>query len=132
MVSSDLFMNPQKLTIVLLACMGCSSGDSSEPPPRCGAAYAIGEPAVEQVTIFQGGEDGYPVYRIPAAVTTNTGALLAFAGVQLALVIRDMSERRDLFVVVMILGIALATNLAVGFVIGIVLAYALRSKMLEV
>jgi len=60
------------------------------------------------------------------------GALLAYAGVQLALVILDVTERRDLFVVVMLLGISLATNLAVGFVVGIILAYALRHPRVEV
>ena len=60
------------------------------------------------------------------------GALLAYAGVQLALVILDVTERRDLFVVIMLVGIALATNLAVGFVVGIILAYALKHSRFDV
>lgn len=60
------------------------------------------------------------------------GALLAFAGVQLALVILDVTERRDLFVVIMLVGVALATNLALGFLVGIVFAYALKHPRFEV
>lgn len=60
------------------------------------------------------------------------GALLAYAGVQLALVILDVTDRRDLFVVIMLVGIALATNLAVGFLVGIILAYALKHRRFDV
>jgi sialidase-1 len=58
----------------------CDGGDSAPAPdPRCEPEFALGDPPLEQVTIFQGGEGGYPVYRIPALVTTDSGALLAFA-----------------------------------------------------
>ena len=60
------------------------------------------------------------------------GVLLIFAGSQLALTIIDLNERKDLFVALVILGITLASNLAVGFVVGIALAYALKSKRLNV
>ena len=60
------------------------------------------------------------------------GALLVFAGTQLALTILDVKERRDLFVVVAILGVSLATNLAIGFGVGIVLAYAFKARILKV
>jgi SulP family sulfate permease len=43
-----------------------------------------------------------------------------------------MKERKDLFVVLMILGITLASNLAVGFIAGILIAYALKSEKLKV
>jgi sialidase-1 len=62
---------------VILACT--DDGASSDPTSRCGTDSALGDLQLEQRTIFQGGEDGYPVYRIPAAVTTETGALIAFA-----------------------------------------------------
>jgi SulP family sulfate permease len=58
------------------------------------------------------------------------GVLLLFAGSQLALTILDVNERKDLFVVVTILGITLAANLAAGFMAGIVLAYLLRVEKL--
>jgi len=66
---------------------------------------------------------------IPMAIL---GVLLLFAGSQLALTIVDVSERKDLFVVVTMLGITLAATLAVGFLVGIVLAYLLRLEKLTV
>jgi len=69
------------------------------------------------------------VYLIPMSIL---GVLLLFAGSQLALTVIDMRERKDLFVALVILGITLASNLAVGFVAGIGVAYALRSDRLSV
>jgi SulP family sulfate permease len=69
------------------------------------------------------------VYLVPMAVL---GVLLVFAGSQLALTIIDMRQRKDLFVVLLMLGITLASNLAVGFVAGIAIAYALKSEILTV
>ena len=60
------------------------------------------------------------------------GVLLLFAGSQLALTIIDMKERKDLFVVLVMLGITLAANLAVAFLAGIAVAYALKSERLSV
>ncbi len=59
------------------------------------------------------------------------GALLCFAGVQLAMMIMDVKERLDLFVVIVMLGVSLATNLAVGFGIGIVVAYLFKYTKLK-
>lgn len=50
------------------------------------------------------------------------GVLLFFAGIQLALTINDVTLRTDLFVVLLIAGITIASNLAVAFVVGIVVA----------
>ncbi len=69
------------------------------------------------------------VYLVPMAVL---GVLLVFAGSQLALTIIDMRERKDLFVVLLMLGITVASNLAVGFVVGIAIAYVLKSEKLTV
>ena len=69
------------------------------------------------------------VYLVPMAVL---GILLVFAGSQLALTIIDMRERKDLFVVLLMLGITVASNLAVGFVVGIAIAYAMKSEKLTV
>ena len=66
---------------------------------------------------------------IPMAIL---GVLLIFAGSQLALAILDVKERKELFVVVSILGITLASNLAAGFMAGILLAYLLRSEKLTI
>ena len=66
---------------------------------------------------------------IPMAIL---GVLLLFAGSQLALTILDVRERKELFVVLSILGITLASNLAAGFMVGILMAYLLRSEKLSV
>jgi SulP family sulfate permease len=69
------------------------------------------------------------IYLVPMSIL---GVLLLFAGSQLALTINDISERKDLFVVLVMLGITLASNLAYGFVIGIAVAYGLKSQKLSV
>ncbi len=60
------------------------------------------------------------------------GVLLIFAGTQLALTILDMETRKDLFVVILIVGITLASNLAAGFLTGIVVAGVLRWKRISI
>jgi len=60
------------------------------------------------------------------------GVLLIFAGAQLALTILDMQTRKDLFVIVLIVGITLASNLAAGFLTGIVVVALLRWEKLSV
>lgn len=60
------------------------------------------------------------------------GVLLLFAGSQLALSINDLKKRKDFFVALLILGITLAANLAYGFLVGIVVAYALKSEKLSI
>ena len=66
---------------------------------------------------------------IPMAIL---GVLLLFAGSQLALTILDIDDRKEMFVEVTILGITLASNLAAGFMVGIILAYLLKSEKLSV
>ena len=60
------------------------------------------------------------------------GVLLLFAGGQLALTLIDVDGRKDLFVALIMLGITLASNLAVGFIAGIAIAYVLRWNRLTV
>ena len=62
---------------------------------------------------------------IPMAIL---GVLLLFAGSQLALTVLDIKERKEMFVVVTILGITLASNLAAGFIVGLAIAYLLWSQ----
>ncbi len=54
------------------------------------------------------------------------GVLLVFAGAQLGLTIIDVLSRRQLFVILLIVGITLASNLAAGFIAGIVVDRLLR------
>jgi SulP family sulfate permease len=81
------------------------------------------------LAVFLGSHILAVVNLIPFSVL---GVLLIFAGSQLALTIIDMKERNDLFVIVVMLGITLASNLAIGFCVGIVIAYALKSEKLTV
>ncbi len=61
---------------------------------------------------------------LPRAVL---GVLLLFAGLELALLIRDVKERNDLFLVVLIAGIALATtHMGIAFSVGIVASLIIR------
>lgn len=69
------------------------------------------------------------LYLIPMAVL---GVLLIFAGSQLSLTIMDMEKRKDFFVIFVIVGITLATNLAAGFITGIIAAWMLQSEKLSV
>jgi len=60
------------------------------------------------------------------------GVLLLFAGAQLALTIQDVTNRSDLFVIVIMLGITLAANLAWAFGVGVCLAFLLHKKNITV
>ncbi len=60
------------------------------------------------------------------------GVLLIFAGIQLALTILDLKTRKDLFVPILIMGITLASNLAAGFLFGIIVAHLLRWDRLKI
>ena len=68
-------------------------------------------------------------YLIPISIL---GVLLIFAGAQLSLTLMDLENRKEYFIAVMILGITLASNLAVGFITGMVIAQLLRWKKLSV
>jgi SulP family sulfate permease len=60
------------------------------------------------------------------------GVLLVFSGAQLALMIQDTQDKKDLFVAMVMLGITLAVNLAAAFLCGILIAYALKSERLNI
>jgi SulP family sulfate permease len=60
------------------------------------------------------------------------GVLLIFAGGQLGLTILDMYNRKNLFLILGMVSVTLTTNLAWGFVTGVVLAHLLRSEKITV
>ncbi len=67
---------------------------------------------------------------IPNAVL---GTLLLFAGLELALLVRDVKERRDLFIAFLIAGIGLATtNMSIAFASGIVVSWLLKWGKIEI
>ncbi len=60
------------------------------------------------------------------------GVLLIFAGSQLTLTIMDLTGRKEYFVATLILGITLASNLAAGFIAGMIVAHILKWEKLSV
>ncbi|MDH4319380.1 MAG: sulfate permease, partial [Desulfobulbaceae bacterium] len=60
------------------------------------------------------------------------GVLLIFAGIQLALTIMSLTDRREYFTVMLMLGITLATNLAAAFITGWLIAHILKWKRMKV
>jgi SulP family sulfate permease len=60
------------------------------------------------------------------------GVLLIFSGVQLSLTLLDMQSRKDLFIPILIAGITMASNLAGGFLTGIIIAHLMRWKRLSI
>jgi SulP family sulfate permease len=66
---------------------------------------------------------------LPIAVL---GVLLVFAGSQLTLTVMDLDSRKDFFVATLILGITLASNLAAGFIAGMIVAHILKWEKLTV
>ncbi len=60
------------------------------------------------------------------------GILLLFAGLQLALTVIDLQQKKDYFIAFLILGITLASNMASGFIIGIAAAYLLKWDKLSI
>lgn len=81
------------------------------------------------LAIFFGPHTISLLHLLPLAIL---GVLLAFAGVQLALAILDMMNRKDMFVVLAMLTITLTSNLAWAFLAGILLAYVLRSQKFSI
>lgn len=81
------------------------------------------------LAIFLGNHILIVVKLLPMSVL---GVLLLFAGGQLALTLIDIDERKDLFVVLLMLGITLASNLAAGFIIGTAIAYAFKWDRLKI
>ncbi|SLM32259.1 putative sulfate permease (SulP) [Desulfamplus magnetovallimortis] len=60
------------------------------------------------------------------------GVLLVFAGAQLTLTIMDLETRKDYFVATLILGITLSSNLAAGFIAGMIVGRLLKWEKLSV
>lgn len=60
------------------------------------------------------------------------GVLLIFAGLELAMLIRDVQEKNDLFVACLIAGIGFATtNMGLAFGVGIVVAQMLKWRQIQ-
>ena len=81
------------------------------------------------LSVFLGSDSLSVIYLLPLSVL---GILLLFAGSQLALAIMDLENRKDFFVVLVMLAITLSTNLAAGFIVGIGVAWVLKVEKLNV
>jgi SulP family sulfate permease len=81
-------------------------------------ALVFGKVALDLITI------------IPQSVL---GVLLVFAGIELALLARDIKERHEFFVTVLVAGIAVAgTNMAWAFLAGILADLLIRKAKIKV
>ncbi len=60
------------------------------------------------------------------------GVLLFFAGAELMTMIKDLREKKEFFIPLVMLGITLVSNLAWAFFIGIILAYLLKYEKIKV
>jgi len=69
------------------------------------------------------------IYLLPMSAL---GVLLIFAGAQLALTVMDLKTRKEFFVPILIVSITLASNLAAGFIVGIIVACLLKSEKLKI
>jgi SulP family sulfate permease len=81
------------------------------------------------IALLFGAETLAIIHLLPMSVL---GVLLIFAGAQLGLTILDILNRRDLFVILLIVGITLASNLAAGFIVGILIERLLRWQRFSV
>jgi len=52
-------------------------------------------------------------------------------GIELMLMIRDVTKYDDIFVVLVIGGLSIGVNIAVGFIIGIILYYLLKKGFVK-
>ena len=69
------------------------------------------------------------VHLLPLSVL---GVLLVFAGTQLALTVLDIHNRKEFFVILLIVGITLAANLAAGFLVGIIIDRLLSRESISI
>ncbi|TVO70064.1 putative sulfate/molybdate transporter [Sedimenticola selenatireducens] len=79
------------------------------------------------------GFGGIGIILLSAIPNAVLGVLLLFAGLELALLIRDITERRDLFIAFLIAGIGLATsNMSIAFVSGIIVSQFLHWRDIDI
>lgn len=142
-LSADLFperpLNPRKVTIsvALMNLIACPLGGM----PMChgsgglaaqfrfgartgGSVVFLGLTKMIIAVLF-GGSLLLLITEYPMSIL---GVLLVFSGLELALVGRDQSEKDKFFIVILTAGICLAVNIAIGFVIGWIVALIIKQK----
>jgi SulP family sulfate permease len=77
------------------------------------------------------GKTGISIFStIPNAIL---GVLLMFAGLELALIVRDLDNKKDFFTAFLIAGIAVATkNMGIAFGFGIIVSQVLKLKRVKI
>ncbi len=81
------------------------------------------------IALFLGGWGIKFLSLIPNAIF---GVLLTFAGIELALLVRDLNEKNDLFIAVFVAIVGFATkNMGIAFVCGFVAAYLIKQFRIE-
>jgi SulP family sulfate permease len=79
------------------------------------------------------GFGGIGIILLSAIPNAVLGVLLLFAGLELALLIRDITERGDLFITFLIAGIGLATsNMSIAFISGIMVSQFLHWRGIDI
>lgn len=146
-LSADLFperpLNPRKVTIsvALMNLIACPLGGM----PMChgsgglAAQYRFGARtggsvvflglAKMTIAVLFGGSLLLLITEYPMSIL---GVLLIFSGLELAVVGRDQSEKDKFFIVILTAGLCLAINIAIGFVIGWVVALILKNKNIRI
>lgn len=81
------------------------------------------------LAVFLGGQSINILHLLPMGVL---GMLLFFAGAQLALTIQDVQTRSGLFVMMVMLGITMAANLAWAFGVGICMTWIIRRGRISI
>jgi len=81
------------------------------------------------LALFLGHQALHLIHLLPFAIL---GVLLFFAGTQLSLSILDMKSRKEMFVVLIILTVTLATSLSWGFGAGLIVAHLIKSDKVTI
>jgi len=76
------------------------------------------------------GKTGISIFStIPNAIL---GVLLIFAGLELALIVRDLDNKKEFFTAFLIAGVAVASkNMGIAFGLGIIVSYVLKSDKIK-
>ena len=70
---------------------------------------------------------------LSAIPNATLGVLLLFAGLELAILVRDLTDKTDVFIAFFIAGIGLVTtNMSIAFGAGIILTYIIKRAKLEI
>jgi len=93
---------------------------------RTGGSVVFLGTAKMLLAVLFGGSLLMIIMQYPASLL---GILLAFSGLELAAVCRDQNQKAEFTLMVLTAGLAMAVNVAVGFIVGLIIAFFLRKKL---